>query len=215
MTETMRANLTLSGMGSATGGIYNHVRVEGMGTVHGDLDCVECQIDGLATIHGAIKAKRVAISGKSKIYGAIEADQLTIDGHVLLDGNCTVSEKIGIRGYARIKGACETERFQADGVIHIEGLLNAEQIDIELEGKSSIKDVGCSRIRVIAHRRVWHRHLDAGQIEGDEITLAYTQAEAVQGNVVTLGRGCNVEHVVYHSDFNIDKNAVAAVVDHR
>ncbi len=218
MSESVRDDLSLSGVGSASGGVYGKVRLEGMASIHGDLDCVECNLDGMANVHGAIRAESIHIRGKTKVHGSIKAQRLTIDGDVLIDGNCIVSQKIMIHGRVKVNGSCEAELFEADGICDIDGLLNAERIYLRLQGSSSITDVGCTQIRVEkgSGRPLFRqRRLTVQHVEGDDIELCETVSRVVQGNIVSLGTGCVVERIEYRTDFHKHKNAKVTTVDQR
>ncbi|TKH51903.1 cytoplasmic protein, partial [Bacillus cereus] len=45
-------------------------------------------------------------------------------------------------------------------------------------------------------------------VEGDDIYLEHTIAEVVRGNNVTIGPGCEISVVEYHTSFNQKGNAV-------
>ena len=46
MSEDTRGDLRIDGSGSASGGAYNTVRINGSGKVTGDITCVEIIING-------------------------------------------------------------------------------------------------------------------------------------------------------------------------
>ncbi len=51
-------------------------------------------------------------------------------------------------------------------------------------------------------------NLQTSIVEGDDIYLEHTIAEVVRGNNVTIGPGCEISVVEYHTSFNQKGNAV-------
>ncbi|MGX1984164.1 cytoskeletal protein CcmA (bactofilin family) [Thermolongibacillus altinsuensis] len=224
-----RRDLVISGAGSASGGLYNLVKISGTGKVHGDIDCHDMSIHGTVTMEGSVKAKAVHISGKARMTGALKTEHAVIRGSVRIggdvqckqfdchgsanvDGNLSADE-VHIHGETVIEGDCDAEQFKAKGGFTIGGLLNAGNIQIKLFGHCQVKEIGGERIEVkqqgvtFLKKLLFHTGLTAESIEGDEIYLEHTSAKAVRGNRVTIGPGCDIEVVEYQSEFQCDPEA--------
>ncbi len=188
-----KVDLYVSGIGTASGGIYNTVRVEGVGRIHGDVDCVRCDLSGVSSITGNLKTERLHISGKAAVRGNITA------------------EDINLEGFAKIEGNCEAETFRAKGAFTLDGLLNAGQIGICLHGSASVSEIGGDTIRVERWPGFglfsFFKKLTANTIEGDHIQLEYTKAKVVRGDRVNIGPGCEIELVEYRTEFTAAKDA--------
>jgi len=224
-----RKDLVISGAGSASGGLYDLVKISGTGKVHGDIDCNDMAIYGTATMEGNVKAKAAHISGKARITGSLKTEHVKIHGSARMGGDvqckqfdCHGSANVGgnlsadevhIHGEAAIKGGCDAEQFKARGEFSIGGLLNAETIQIKPFGHCQAKEIGGERIEVklqgitFLKKLLFHFGLTAESIEGDEIYLEYTSAKAVRGNRVTIGPGCDIEVVEYQDEFQCDSGA--------
>jgi cytoskeletal protein CcmA (bactofilin family) len=224
-----RKDLVISGTGSASGGLYDLVKISGTGKVHGDIDCNDMAIYGTATMEGNVKAKAVHISGKARITGSLKTEHVKIHGSARMGGDvqckqfdCHGSANVGgnlsadevhIHGEAAIKGGCDAEQFKARGEFSIGGLLNAGTIQIKPFGHCQAKEIGGERIEVklqgitFLKKLLFHFGLTAESIEGDEIYLEYTSAKAVRGNRVTIGPGCDIEVVEYQDEFQCDPGA--------
>ncbi|MET1248459.1 polymer-forming cytoskeletal protein [Sporolactobacillus sp. STCC-11] len=219
-----KKNLSISGSGTAPGGCYEDVRINGSGKIHGDLICSSIDINGSGRIGGDVKAARVMISGSGVIEKQLIAESLTINGTCRAEGNVS-GERIQINGRAKVLGSVhgdnvrvagilsvggdlEGEEIVSEGPLTVGGLCSAERIDITLSGHTSrIKEIGCGTLMV--HRRFTHFFFDqllsafgckklfVDSIEGDEIYLEYTEAKVVRGNHVTIGPGCSIGRVTY------------------
>jgi cytoskeletal protein CcmA (bactofilin family) len=230
-----KKNLSISGSGTAPGGCYEDVRINGSGKIHGDLICNSIDINGSGRIGGDAKASRVMISGSGVIEKHLIAESMTINGTCRAEGNVS-GEHIQINGWAKVLGSVhgetvrvagilsvggdlEGEEIVSEGPLTVGGLCSAERIDITLSGRTSrIKEIGCGTLTV--HRRFASaffgqifnafssKKLLVDSIEGDEIYLEYTEAKIVRGNHVTIGPGCSIGRVAYKMDYKKDEKAV-------
>ncbi|MGR3205755.1 polymer-forming cytoskeletal protein [Bacillus glycinifermentans] len=226
-------SLTINGFGSSGGGTFQTVELNGKGTINGDVECKQfscngagtmkghvkaetVKISGRASVHGGIAASSVRIDGSAKIEGDVDADKVKIAGHASLSGHVKGDDLI-IRGKASIGKDCEVEHFTAEGCFTIDGLLNAEQVEIKIHGgESRAKEIGGRRIRCTAHRSKFllllkpflpGPALTAELIEGDHIELANTTAKIVRGNTVIIGENCDIGLVEYKEEFRQAKSA--------
>jgi cytoskeletal protein CcmA (bactofilin family) len=208
-------NLQLSGFGKASGGKYNHVQLDGMTTVNGDIECNKFICSGKGKINGDIQAEHLSIQGLCNVEGDIKATKIEIDGKAKVEGDLT-GEQITLNGIANIEGDCAAESFEADGAFTIDGLLNAEIINIHLRGKCTVEEIGGEQISVRKEKTDSHFNplgsffpakFEAELIEGDKIYLEYTNAEIVRGNEITIGPGCDIETIEYKIGLYIDDSS--------
>ncbi|MGQ7277302.1 polymer-forming cytoskeletal protein [Brevibacillus thermoruber] len=228
-----RSDLTISGTVSATGGVYNDVKVRGEGRVDGDVDCrtftcmgrceffgsltaAAARITGDAIVSGNMRAAKAKVLGNLDIHGNADLQEVLIRGALTVDGSLS-GDEIEIKGMLKAKGDCQAEAFLASGGFTVGGLLNAGTIDVRLYGECKAQEIGGDLIHV---RRGFGSgfgamfkslffssggSLTAGTIEGDDIYLEYTKASVVRGNNVTIGPGCDIGLVEYKEAFQQDK----------
>ncbi|GGE15101.1 hypothetical protein GCM10011571_15800 [Marinithermofilum abyssi] len=226
-------NLVIAGSGSTSGGNYNDVKINGEGRVNGDLECVHFRTNGKSEVKGGIQAESVQVHGVSKVAGEVKVQQFKVNGHAEVQADVK-SEEVKVYGYAEIKGRlsseeveikggvsikgdCEAERFSVKGGFHIEHMLNAGNIAIDLYRTSKVKEIGGEKITI---RKPSHSLLDkvkmifnlsgelsAESIEGDDIYLEHTRAKVVRGNHIHIGPGCEIDRVEYKGSFKSDKEA--------
>ncbi|MCL6444191.1 MAG: bactofilin [Alicyclobacillus sp.] len=227
MEGNVAQDLNLAGIGSASGGTYQNVDVQGIAKIHGDVECVNCHMEGVSEIAGHVKAIKVNMNGKAKVLGDVVAEHIEVEGATRITGTCRAAGSLMIRGSStiggvsahkltldgvmRVKGACEAETFNGKGGFRIDGLLNADTIQMEICRDSSVNEIGCERIRVehALSSKLFQRsrRLTVQTIEGDEIYLESTKAKTVRGNQVTLGPGTEVDVVEYKTAFLVLGNA--------
>lgn len=234
--ENNLGDLKISGAGSASGGKFNMVKLSGASEIKGDIECVELHSSGASDIKGNVKAKIVKTSGASKIVGNVSAEEIRSSGASDIKGDVNTSrikssgasdikgnlhaEEVEISGASSINGDCEAETFKARGGFDIGGLLNAGIIDIEVNGKCRVREIGGESIKVyngknyggiltkiIKYLSNQEERLITSIIEGDEIYLEVTDAKIVRGNTVEIGPGCKIETIEYRDSIKISNEA--------
>ena len=160
--------LKINGFGEAPGGSYSTVRINGVGKITGDVICSgEFVANGSGDVAGNVQSASLYVNGASHITGDVNTETLKICGSADFDGltDCTdlvvtgsadfnknvASQSVKISGSARFKGACTAERFESSGLFEVDGLLNADHIDVHLHwSKSRAGEVGGDYI-VVRH----------------------------------------------------------------
>lgn len=231
MSIATKAKLVISGVGSAPGGTYQTVKINGQGMIDGELECAQVTIRGQATCSGTIKAGRlsvmgnvfsrdhaiadtIGIMGEANFGGGLRAGRLSCTGSVVVRGDAKV-DTVRLRGSLEVRGSCEAEQFVADGAFQIDGMLNAGVVDLTLIGPSHVREIGGEKIMVrrrslihFANRllgKSMHSGLSADVIEGDDVHLVHTSAAVVRGNRVTIGPGCSIGLVEYKQSCRISR----------
>ncbi|WP_223701897.1 polymer-forming cytoskeletal protein [Sutcliffiella deserti] len=234
MVQESKGDLILSGHSETGGGSYVQVEINGHGVIHGDIECKNFECNGSAKINGDIMSENAVINGSTKVHGNLSSDEVEVHGDLVVDENAFF-RKIEIKGQTRVKqsikgdtlllegiikvsGDCEVEKANLNGAFTIDGLLNADHVEITLHGKSSVKEIGGEVITVRRNRQpILHldkliktlsKDLTANIIEGDVVKLEYTKAKVVRGNTVEVGPGCEIELIEYNSDLKISEKAV-------
>lgn len=226
MDTTKKPDLKMNGIGSAPGGEYNVVRMNGHGTIDGDVTCEDFAINGAGDAKGAVTAGRLHINGVGSIFGAVKADKLAVrgsadffdsvqceDAAVSGKADCKKdmrADRVKISGAMYIHGDCSAEKFTSCGKFEVAGLLNADTIDVTVDiATSRAREIGGENISVKTGtatlsvlRKIFtlgtHRpNFETDFIEGNEIYLESTYAKAVRGNNITIGEGCDIGLVEY------------------
>lgn len=226
MDTTKKPDLKMNGICSAPGGEYNVVRMNGHGTIEGDVTCEDFAINGAGDAKGAVNSGRLHINGIGTIFGAVKTGQLAVRGSgdffdsvecedSVISGKADCKkdmrgDNVKITGSMHIHGDCSAEKFTSCGRFEVGGLLNADTIDVTLDvatsrareigGENISVKMGTAGISVLRKIFTLNTHIPSFEtdfIEGNEIYLESTRAKAVRGNNVTIGDGCDIGLVEY------------------
>lgn len=229
-------DMRISGSGSIPVGEYEKVSVSGSGMLAGRVKC-KC-----FTSHGTAKgdsiecAERMKTSGTARFSENIKAKCVTSSGTFFCGGNLTVSEEITcsgtlicpktvrcnrllVSGAAKLGEGVEAEQIELRGSVKCEGLINAEEVTVKMDGNADIASIGGSRITVaIKGLKRWgkripflRRSLKNAQIqvaiEGDEISVMAVTCPRITGRTVTVGKYSRIGLVQYTEHIKIAKGA--------
>lgn len=214
-----RKDLKIYGSGSSAGGEYDTISIMGEGKIDGNVECNNIKIYGDGTIKGDLEVEdTMEVKGHAKIEGELEAEKLEIQGDVQF--NYVSVEEAEIMGNITVKEDFNAEKFKVEGGFNIQGLLNADEIEVALYWPCKVHEIGGSEIKVKRESKLSFlgiknilmpngssKSLSADIIEGDDIYLEHTQAMVVRGNNIELGPGCDVELVEYRNDLKLDDSA--------
>lgn len=236
MEQGTKPSLKISGVGSATGGVYGNVEINGAGSVNGDLDCQYFSINGTSEVKGNVKAVNAKSNGASKINGSLSSESLEVNGALRIKGDVDIKEvkvsgtlevdgaihsnAVDVRGALKTKDDCETENFKSAGGFTIGGLLSADQINIDIIGPCRAREIGGEKIEAKRSTNIaaqfqrfikdifnTREFLTVETIEGDDIYIEATSAKMVRGNNVKIGPDCVIDTVEYKNNIDISGGA--------
>ncbi|WDH82217.1 hypothetical protein [Paenibacillus urinalis] len=221
-----KSDVRMIGEGDSAGGAYRKIRIMGQGRIDGDASCETFRCTGDASLQGQLSTPSFKLLGNMHIKGGLSGDtaitlgELRIDGtsqvrHMKLIGAMKVGqnlrgEKLKCSGQLQIQGDCSSEEMRIRGVITAEGAVNAERIQIKLNGPSHVREIGGAQIDVQQASLSWFpilrskrvsKTLTADLIEGDNIRLEHVEAKVVRGRHVTIGPGCRIGLVEYKEKY--------------
>ncbi len=218
MNQAIHADLVINGVSTASGGRYGRVKIDGVGTVEGDLACGDFDCNGMTKIRGSLIADSVDADGMFKVDGSMSAGSSIVDGHMRVKGSLK-ADSFAINGLLRVSGDCEIERMRMEGAFDVNGMINAGSLNVLLHGRGKAKEIGGETIEVKRKARgplnkllTWFipkfaPELKTESIEGDDIDLEYTEADVVRGNRVVIGKGCAIDLVEYRTELKVHPGA--------
>lgn len=192
----------------------------------------DCLVRGDAEITGSLKTEGACtVEGQVRVNGSLKSEGEFRCGKLLVSGvlKCEApvrAEEISVSGALKTEADVQAEAFRSTGPVTIGGELNAESVELELNGESAIESIVGGSVRVrcalegnsgqdrgihvhldldlpfLGKRRVdydkaMRPHLAADLIEADEIDLEYTDCETVRGVNVRIGPECVIDRVEY------------------
>ena len=237
----------ISGSGHIPAGEYNDkISISGSGSLDGNVRCTAFSASGSAHCVGDLACTEdIRVSGSGHFGGSVTSTDMEVSGSASVGGDMTVRGTVRLAGSAKVGGGIksgavhsagvlkvekgiETEEFRAEGAIDCGGLLNAETVDISMDGRahSRVGSIGGGEIRI--HRREKNRtekrrlpllarllggHSTDGSltvselVEGDVVALECVKAPTVVGRVVAIGADCEIGLVQYTEECEIHPDA--------
>lgn len=234
----------ISGSGHIPAGEYNDkISVSGSGSLDGNVRCTAFSVAGSAHCAGSLECTEdVRVSGSAHINEGVTAASLSVSGSAHIGGDLTIKETIRVSGSVKVGGeiksgavhsagslkvekGIEAEEFRAAGAIDCGGLLNAETVDISMDGRahSRVGSIGGGEIRVYLRKSdktkkrrlpLFSRLVNGGSdltvselVEGDVVALECVKVPTVVGRVVAIGAGCEIDLVQYSEECEVDPDA--------
>ena len=214
------------------------VHVSGAATAKGDLAAKEIHVSGSLQVEGDVHAEAVRISGSAQFAGSMEVcGEMRVSGSTHFAGGMEVCGEMRVSGSAHICKAAriqqlraagslrldegvECERFETHGGFAIQGLLNAEKVEIEVGGACQAGEIGGESVR--AYRSATANtflsrllggarrasRLSVETIEASQIDLEATRAKVVRGRDVRIGADCEIDRVEYSGTCEIADAAI-------
>ena len=235
----------ISGSGHIPAGEYNDkISISGSGRLDGNIRCTSLSVSGSAHCAGDLACtENIVVSGSGHFGGNITSKSMTVSGSTHIGGDLTIKEIVRVSGSVKVGGGIrsgavhasgvlkvekgiETEEFRAEGAIDCGGLLNAETVDISMDGRahSRVGSIGGGEIRVYLRKSekpkkrqlpLFSRLVNGGGsnltvselVEGDVVALECVKAPTVVGRVVAIGAGCEIGLVQYTEECEIHPDA--------
>jgi cytoskeletal protein CcmA (bactofilin family) len=239
MKEFDKEDLKINGNMSLKGGKYKKVVINGRGEIQTDLVSEILKVNGSGSFEGIVKAETAKISGSARIAGKadfsslrisgslransdLKSDDIKTSGELIVQGSIA-AKKIDIMGELNVKNNCNADVINCTGEIKVGKELIADEIVIDLYGKSTAGEIGGGNIKIRRYpenkiSKFFHAiflvelfrnaSMKTDLIEGDEIYLEFTKANVVRGKNVKIGPGCEIEYVEYEV---LQKNEKAVV----
>jgi cytoskeletal protein CcmA (bactofilin family) len=231
-----KQNIKISGIGSVQGGQYEDIKINGVGNIMGDIQCRNMSTSGKVVVKGNIKSNYAKFNGICTIDDSITIDELCSNGKTSTGGEANIkrfknsgvftinknfiAEIIKNNGQIKIMGDCTSEEFVSKGMFVVGGLLNSENINIEMYGSCKAKEIGGETINVsLGQSSSFKRFIKSlistlndelivDSIEGNSIKLVNTKTKIVCGNDIIIGDGCEIDLIEYKNSLEVSENSI-------
>lgn len=231
-------DIEISGAGKSEGFIRcKNFECSGAFSGNSDIECEgKMESSGAFSNRGTIKTKEFEASGSAKNSGNFTAETIEVSGAFKVEGNCVLSKEGEISGGCKIEGNLKAAELEVDGGLKVTGdleaekanicggifcggLINAEELYIDLSNvndskaesiggcKITIKNSGRNRVFGFFFGRKKGSMKVSESIEGDKIDIEYTKAKTVIGKYVMIGEGCEIELLQYSENAEISPKA--------
>lgn len=236
--------MNISGSGRVSAGEHNEkISISGSGKIDGNIRCIALHCSGSVKGEGNIVcAEDVRVSGSAHFDKSVSADIISVSGSVKVGGGVNAKTAIKISGSfgcggslkaallscsgsVDIGGEAEADEIRISGRINCAGLLNAEKVEIRMDGfnvNSKIGSIGGSEIKIhndrkgekISRMPLLSKLVGSGGkvivdelVEGDIVAVECVKAPRVVGRVVAIGADCEIDLVQYSEEIEIHPDA--------
>ena len=236
--------MNISGSGRVSAGEHNEkISISGSGKIDGNIRCIALHCSGSVKGEGNIVcAEDVRVSGSAHFDKSVSADIISVSGSVKVGGGVNAKTAIKISGSfgcggslkaallscsgaVDIGGEAEADEIRVSGRINCAGLLNAEKVEIRMDGfnvNSKISSIGGSEIKIhndrkgekISRMPLLSKLVGSGGkvivdelVEGDIVAVECVKAPRVVGRVVAIGADCEIDLVQYSEEIEIHPDA--------
>lgn len=188
-------------------------------------DCEELNIRGAVAFHQEIQLKKISSHGHSSFYSIVKADILKNTGACTLKDFCEITElsnagqlklhngniaKINSSGKLIVVRNLQVKQFDGIGVVKAKEI-QSEQFYLKLSGRSAIEQLTADEIYIekdkLSISLFNNKRMVSKNIKGKNICLSYTDAETVEGDVVSIGDHCKIHTLYYTESYFISPKA--------
>ncbi len=190
--DTPIDELKCAGSGKVTSDLRaREVRVSGACRIEGYCEADEVHASGALKVGSHVQAKEFHVSGTTKIASDLRGKEIHASGALSVEGSILEAQEVRVTGQLEVAGRVETEEFTSRGRFRIGEELNAQEVDIRLQGRCRVPTIKGQDIRVRGGRR--DGQLRAEVVEGQKVYLENTRADLVRGNKVRIGPFCSID----------------------
>ncbi len=132
--------------------------------------------------------RRIEVNGMAKMVGDVVCESCEVNGSAEMGGSLRVDGRLEVNGRMTAVGPIAAGAFEVNGMCDVDGNC-ADEIEFELVGKSTVREIGCTTLKVSVGKGGWFSkpRLEVETIEGDEIDVEAVLARRIRGDVVVIG----------------------------
>ncbi|CAM3842318.1 hypothetical protein [Mesobacillus zeae] len=181
-------------------------------------------IRGSVILHQDIHVKKISSHGHSTFQSNVTAEVLKNAGSCVIKKNCNAKEIVNSgnlkmkngeatsitgSGKLTVNQSLHTEKLDCLGIIHATEI-HARHFQLQLSGESRIERLITDEATIEREKKtlsLWKKKLLCKYILGRNLHLSCTNAETVEGNIVEIGKNCNIKTLYYKEKYTISRDA--------
>lgn len=186
---------------------YEVVKIRGSVSIHQDVQLKRITSHGYSTFHSKVKVDHFQNSGSCIMKSSCEAMDVVNAGNLKM--YCGKVSKIMSSGRLAIERTFMTEEFDSVGIIRAEEI-QAKQFQLKLSGESKIVRLIAGEVSVEKDKisfPLLKKILVCQDIKGKNIQISYTEADRVEGDIVVIGKHCQIHTLYYTESYSISPHA--------
>ena len=194
--EVAAADWTVHGTAKVTGNVdADTVTVDGTASVGGQLKAVELGVKGRLDVVGDSAANhRLAVVGSARFGASLHAGDIDVQGTLRVEGPVDVDRSLLFRGTLELAGGLIASRLAGEGRIDSHGAVHAKEVDLVLDGPSTVGSVVAETVRVRSRRKLLGLapSLEVERIDADMVELEDVHVEFVRASQIIAGAGTRI-----------------------
>jgi cytoskeletal protein CcmA (bactofilin family) len=140
-------NPSILGAGRIEGGKYESINIAGSGEVTGDVVAKKIAVSGSGRVAGNLSADHVEASGSLNVRGSVKAKRFSSAGSSSIDRDLN-AQTVEWTGSGLVGENLKADSFVSRGAFRVAKTLEAGDIDVELNGDSSVGTIEGKTIQV-------------------------------------------------------------------
>jgi len=194
-------NINLEGIGTISGGEYDTINVEGVGSCTNNIKAENIHIEGVFNCAGEMEAGLLYCEGVANFKSNIRARKINVEGVLSVKDDYKIeAEEIICEGIIKTGGEISADIIKADGCIAAKDIVG-DQIIINSRYHANRIINFFTRIKS-----------EVKLIEATTIELRGVTADTVNGRDITIGPNCRIDNIDCNGFLFIDKNSSVGTI---
>ncbi|MCI4326653.1 MAG: hypothetical protein L3K16_03335 [Thermoplasmata archaeon] len=190
------AQWNLTGTAKVTGDVEVDTAVlSGTASVGGKLTASDLRTSGRLDVVGNASANHLlAVVGSARFGGTLHAGDVDVRGTLRVEGAFDVDRSVLWRGVLELGGTLTASRLAGAGRIEGKGAVRAKEVDLALEGTSTVASLRAETVRVRSHRKFLApaSSLLVERIDADLVELEDVHVEHLRASRIIAGAGSRI-----------------------
>lgn len=208
-------NISLEGIGKIQGGVYDSIKIDGIGSCEGDLKAEIVIIDGTFTCTGDLEVGVLNCDGMATFEGTVRARTIDADGMITIEGTVRAGT-LDVEGMLTINGeTLEAEKILCDGSIHVHNEISADLVEADgfifahsIVGEKVVIKSQANRVAGFFTKNFGTVQL----IEATTVEVRGVKAHTINGHDITIGPNCKIDTVDCSGTLYISNRATVGTV---
>ena len=215
--------MNVSGVAKISSGEYEHIFINGVGELDGDITCITLSVSGVAKGKGVRCTEDIKVSGCAYFSGSLDAKSIHVSG--MLGGTDKIlAEDISVAGSIQHVKGIECDTLDVSGVLGVKelvtakkveckgsfccGAITADEVNMQWKGKVKAFCIEAAKVVLRCKKGLFRKRARVrSHVKGEEIIVEHLCCPLVAGTKVTIGKKCRIDVVQYKESVEISPKA--------
>ncbi|MEI6101516.1 MAG: hypothetical protein WCP73_06735 [Eubacteriales bacterium] len=176
------SDYNMEGVSKISGGVYDKMTIDGVGTCTGDVKAEEMHISGVFKCLGSVDVGLLESDGTAEFRSSIRAKKMMVEGVVTVKGEGTIkADELFCDGVFKCFGEVEAGLLDTDGTATFHSNIRAKKLVVD--GVLTVRDKG----RIEADEIICGGVITAGEVSADLINAdGIINAKEIVGDKIII-----------------------------